>query len=129
MFNKTEVLKMAKSTRSPLQHFFAKSLKMARSRDKMNNRTSDDNVTIDYLCGLYYGQEGKCFHTGEIMTIERGLIEGAVIFTLCTMDRIDNTQGYNVGNIILACDGINRMRSDMPLSQFRALCARIGMTA
>ena len=43
------------------------------------------------------------------------------------MDRIDNAQGYNVGNIILACDGINRMRSDMPLSQFRALCHTIGM--
>jgi hypothetical protein len=127
MFNKTEVLKMAKSTRSPLQNFFAKSLKMARSRDKMNNRVSDDNVTIDYLCGLYYGQNALCFHTGEIMTIERGLIEGAVCFTLCTMDRIDNAQGYNVGNIILACDGINRMRSDMPLSQFRALCNKIGM--
>jgi len=118
---------MAKSTRSPLQHFFAKSLKMARSRDKMNNRVSDDNVTIDYLCGLYYGQDAKCFHTGEVMTIERGLVEGTPCFTLCTMDRIDNAQGYNVGNIILACDGINRMRSDMPLSQFRALCARIGM--
>ena len=120
---------MAKSTRSPLQHFFAKSLKMARSRDKMNNRVSDDNVTIDYLCGLYYGQNALCFHTGEIMTIERGLIDGIPCFTLCTMDRIDNAQGYNVGNIILACDGINRMRSDMPLSQFRSLCNTIGMNA
>ena len=92
---------MAKSTRSPLQQFFAKSLKMARSRDKMNNRVSDDNVTIDYLCGLYYGQNALCFHTGEIMTIERGLIDGIPCFTLCTMDRIDNAQGYNVGNIII----------------------------
>jgi hypothetical protein len=120
---------MAKSTRSPLQHFFAKSLKMARSRDNKNGRTVDDNVTIDYLCGLYYGQDAKCFHTGETMTIERGLIEGAVCFTLCTMDRIDNAQGYTVGNIILACDGINRMRSDMPLKEFQALCKRIGMKA
>lgn len=120
---------MAKSTRSPLQHFFAKSLKMARSRDNKNGRAVDDNVTIDYLCGLFYGQEGNCFHTGETMTIERGLVEGSVTFTLCTMDRIDNAKGYEVGNIILACDGINRMRSDMPLKQFQALCKRIGMKA
>ena len=122
MFNKTEVLKMAKSTRSPLQHFFAKSLKMARSRDKMNNRVSDDNVTIDYLCGLYYGQDAKCFHTGEIMTIERGLIEGTPCFTLCTMDRIDNALGYTIGNIHLATARSNNLRGDTPLKEFVKFC-------
>ena len=120
---------MAKSTRSPLEQFFAQSLKMARSRNKQKGMQNDDAVTVDYLVGLFYGQEGKCYHTGEHMTLERGLIEGAVSFTLCTMDRIDNAKGYNVGNIILACDGINRMRSDMPLKQFQALCKRIGMKA
>jgi hypothetical protein len=120
---------MAKSTRSPLEHFFAKSLKMARSRDKMKGWTSDERVTVSYLVGLYYGQDGKCCHTGEPMTIERGLIEGAVCFTLCTMERIDNAKGYEVGNIMLACDGINRMRGDMELGQFRAFCKRVGMKA
>ena len=120
---------MAKSTRSPLQHFFAKSLKMARARNVIFGRANDDNVTIDYLVGLYYGQDGKCCHTNEQMTIERGLIEGAVCFTLCTMERIDNTKGYDVGNIMLACDGINRMRGDMPLNKFRNFCKRIGMKA
>ena len=120
---------MAKSNRSPLQKFFADSRKHAVQRDKKNDRHFDHNVTIDYLCGLYYGQEGKCYHTGETMTLERGLVEGAVTFTLCTMDRIDNAKGYEVGNIVLACDGINRMRSDMPLKEFQALCKRIGMKA
>lgn len=120
---------MAKSTRNPLEMFFAKSLKMARSRDKMKGLQSDNNVTIAYLTGLFHGQNGNCFHTAMPMTIVRGLVEGAVTFDLCTIDRIDNTKGYEVGNIILACDGINRMRSDMPLSQFRALCKKIGLKA
>ena len=120
---------MAKSTRSPLEHFFAKSLKMARSRDKLNDRQSDDNVTIAYLVGLYHGQQGLCAHTQMPMTIVRGLVEGAVVFDLCTLDRIHNDKGYEVGNLMLACDGINRMRSDMPLAQFRALCKRIGLNA
>lgn len=129
MVNENRVTKMAKSKYSPLQAFMSRSLTLARTRDNLNNRAIDYNVTVDYLVGLYYGQEGKCFHTNEIMTLERGLIEGAVCFTLCTMDRIDNAKGYEVGNIILACDGINRMRSDMPLKQFQALCKRIGMKA
>lgn len=120
---------MAKAKYSPLQAFMARSITLARTRDNLNNRAIDYNVTVDYLVGLYYGQEGKCYHTNEQMTLERGLIDGAVCFTLCTMDRIDNAKGYEVGNIILACDGINRMRSDMPLKQFQALCKRIGMKA
>ncbi len=118
---------MAKSTRSPLEHFFAKSLKMARSRDKINGRESDNSLTIDALCGLYYGQDGKCAHTGEPMTLVRGLVDGAVVFDLCTIERIDNARGYSVDNVMLACDGINRMRGDMPLTQFRKFCKTIGL--
>jgi hypothetical protein len=117
------------TTRSPIAQFFAKSLKMARSRDKMAGRDSDSRVTVDYLQGIYDSQNGNCFHTGEQMTLVRGLEDGAVCVTLCTIDRIDNRKGYEIGNIILACDGINRMRSDMPLAQFRALCKRIGAKA
>lgn len=120
---------MAKSTRTPLEHFMAKMRKEFRSRETQKGWAHDDTVTIEYLVGLYHGQNGKCAHTGEIMTIERGLVDGAVVFTLCTPDRIDNTKGYTIGNIMLACDGINRMRSDMPLGQFRKLCKRIGMGA
>ncbi len=117
------------STRSPLELFFAKSLKMARSRDKAKGNVFDDSITISYLVGLFHGQKGLCIHTGEEMSIVRGLVEGAVVFDLCTMDRIDNTAGYTRGNINLCCDGINRMRSDMALPKFKALCKRIGMNA
>ena len=119
--------------RTALELFFAKSLKMARSRNKMNDRANDDNVTVSYLVGLFHGQNGLCIHTGETMTIKRGIIiiEGKkfVVPELCTMDRIDNRLGYDVGNIMLCCDYINRMRGDMPLPKFRALCKRIGLAA
>lgn len=120
---------MAKSTRSPLEKFMAEALKMARNREQKKGWTHDDSLTIDVLVGLYYGQNGKCAHTGETMTLERGLEDGAVCPTLCTIDRICNTKGYTPDNIMLACDGINRMRSDMPLAQFRKLCKLIGAKA
>lgn len=118
---------MAKSTRTPLELFFAKSLKMARSRDKINGRDSDNSLTISALVGLYYGQDGRCCHTGEPMTTVRGLVEGSVVFELCTIERIDNAKGYSIDNVMLACDGINRMRGDMPLAKFRAFCKKIGL--
>ena len=119
-----------KSTRTPLEQFMAQALKMARRREVIKGWTNDPSLTVDILVGLYYGQGGKCAHTGEQMTLERGLNdEGAVCPTLCTIDRIDNTRGYSPDNVMLACDGINRMRSDMPLVQFRALCKLIGAKA
>lgn len=120
---------MAKSTRTPLEQFLAISLKQARSREKQRGWAHDDRVNIAYLVGLYHGQEGRCFHSGEIMSTTRGLVDGAVVFDLCTMDRIDNNLGYVVGNIVFACDGINRMRGDMTLQEFRSFCRRIGAKA
>ena len=119
---------MAKSIKSPLQKFLQDSLKMARRRDVINGRTSDDSVTVDYLMGLYHGQQGLCYWSGEEMTLERGLNEdGNVCFSLCTIDRIDNTLGYVRGNLRMAQDGVNRMRSNMSDKKFANLCKRIGM--
>jgi hypothetical protein len=117
------------TTRNPLAIFLSRSKDLAVARDNKKGWAKDNNVTIEYLVGIYHGQNGKCFHTGEPMTLVRGLVEKAVVFDLCTIDRIDNEKGYVVGNIILCCDGINRMRRDMPLKQFQALCKRIGMRA
>lgn len=120
---------MARSTKTPLQVFMTEARKMARRREVLKGWAHDDSFTVDVLVGLYYGQNGKCAHTGETMTLIRGLEDNAVVFDLCTIDRIDNTKGYTADNIMLACDGINRMRGDMPLSQFRHYCKRIGMAA
>jgi hypothetical protein len=117
------------SKRTPLEQFMARSLDLARARDVKKGFERDDRVTIDYLVGIYHGQNGKCFHTGEEMTLTRGKIDGKVVPELCTIDRIDNRKGYEIGNIIMACDGINRMRSDMDLKKFQALCKRIGARA
>ena len=120
---------MAKSTRNLLEKFMARSLKMARNREQKKGWAHDDSLTIDVLVGLYYGQNGKCAHTGETMTLVRGLEDKAVVPTLCTIDRIDNTKGYTPDNIMLSCDGINRMRGEMDLKQFRKLCKLIGAKA
>lgn len=120
---------MAKSTRTPLGQFMAEALKMARRREVIKGWAHDPAMNEEILIGLWYGQGGKCAHTGEPMTLVRGKVDGAVVPTLCTIDRIDNTKGYSPDNVMLACDGINRMRSDMDLSQFRKLCKLIGAKA
>lgn len=119
---------MAKIAKSPLAAFMQDSLKMARRRDAIKGWISDDSVTVGYLMGLYHAQQGKCYWSNEEMTMERGLNdEKRVTWSLCTIDRIDNTLGYIVGNLRFACDGVNRMRGNMSDARFAALCKRIGM--
>jgi len=120
---------MAKSKHTPLSKFMTRSITLAKKRDADKGWVFDTRITADYLMGLYYGQQGLCCHTNESMTIVRGLVDGAVVPTLCTMERIDNTRGYEIGNVMLACDGINRMRGNMGLNAFRKLCKQIGLRA
>ena len=106
---------MAKSTRTPMEKFFAESLKWATARDKARGMVP--NITIDFLVALYHQQDGLCIHTGWNMSFERGTTDHA----LCTIDRIDNTKGYTMDNVNLCRWDINKMRGDMPLAQFKAL--------
>ena len=108
---------MAKSTRSPMQAFFADSIKWAKSRDKKRGMVLDYNITEDYLIALYNEQNGLCAHTGWIMSFNRGTTDAA----LCTIDRIDNNKGYTMDNIMLCRWDINKMRGNMALELFQAM--------
>jgi hypothetical protein len=117
---------MARSTRSPLEQFFATSLKHAKHRAKIKNLPFDDGVTVQYLVGLFHGQQGRCGLTGDLMSIERGGDwYGGKNPLVCSMDRIDCTRGYEIGNIHLATAFANNLRGEMPLEQFRAFCKKV----
>lgn len=120
---------MAKSTRTPLQQFMAQMIKDMKARSKDKGFDFDPEVTIDFLVGLWHGQQGLDAHTGIPMDTVRGLENKNIKPELCTPDRICNTKGYTTDNIMLARWDINKMRGDMELSAFRQLCKLIGMKA
>ena len=119
---------MSKS-KSSLHEFFYIVRKDMRTRDRLAGRKSDDNVTVEYLIGLYHGQKGLDYHTGLPMNMVKGLVNGAVKPDLCTPDRIDNNLGYQVGNILLSCWIINKMRGNMSLPEFYNTCKLLGINA
>jgi hypothetical protein len=45
------------------------------------------------------------------------------------LDRIDNLQGYIVGNVVACCATCNRMKSDMSMDEFLERCGRISARA
>ena len=97
----------------------------SRSKDKMvlavlqkrmygiNRRTSkkgfECNINCEYLCKMYYEQDGLCAISGVDMDID--LYSGRNKNSL-SIDRIDSNVGYVIGNIQLVCDFANRMKLD-----------------
>jgi hypothetical protein len=115
---------MAKSTRSDIAVFFADTRKHAKSRAKRPdyNCIFDENITIDYLIGLYYAQNGKCALTGQNMELIRGGDwNGGKNPMGCSIDRINNAEGYYIGNVQLACSKWNVIRGKMSMEQWREM--------
>jgi hypothetical protein len=46
-----------------------------------------------------------------------------------SLDRIDNSKGYIVGNVWWVHKDINTMKMDFPLEQFRSYCKRVSEIA
>ena len=114
---------MPKSTRSPMAVFFADTRRCAKDRAKRTYICSfDENITIDYLIGLYYSQDGKCALTGKPMELTRGGDwNGGKNPNGCSIDRINPAEGYYIGNVQLSCGKYNVIRGNMSMEQWREL--------
>jgi hypothetical protein len=114
---------MAKSTRSDIAKFFADTRKHAKSRAvRQYLCVFDENITIDYLIGLYYAQDNKCALTGNTMELTRGGDwNGGKNPMGCSIDRINPAEGYYIGNVQLACSKYNVIRNNMSMEQWKEM--------
>ena len=114
---------MAKSTRSPMAQYFAKSITMAKDRAKRTYFCEfNQEITENFLMDLYASQDGKCALTGDTMELTRGgNWYGGKNPRGCSIDRIDPSQGYYIDNIQLACARWNTIKGDMTMTQWREL--------
>lgn len=76
-------------------------------------------VTIDYLWDLYKCQGGKCSLTGDEIQLSNGKSQSA------SLDRIDSSRGYVVGNVQWVHKDINLMKMDFNQEHFIELCKRV----
>lgn len=83
---------------------------LPRLRARARRKGLDCSLSTEDLMDLYSEQGGVCAISGVAMTMLRG--DGRC-GTNISVDRIDSTRGYVVGNVRLVCDRANTMRSDM----------------
>ncbi len=72
------------------------------------------NITKQHLYDLLVQQEGLCFYSKCEMKLSRDDKRFSV-----SIDRLDNSEGYIEGNVVLCCTIANRMKSDLPLKDFK----------
>lgn len=95
-------------------------LSSAKSRAKYSKL--DFNLTEDYIKYLQDTQKGLCAISGIPMTSNYGT---GVIETNASIDRIDSSRGYVIGNVQLTCWAINRMKGPMNLEQLLYFCKNV----
>lgn len=84
---------------------------------KAKGRTNKEfNLVPQNLIDLWAKQDGKCAYTGL------PLVPTANQFNTVSLDRVDSSKGYIVGNIQLLCTAINRMKLDYDEKVFIQFC-------
>jgi hypothetical protein len=73
------------------------------------------NVSVEYLWKLWLDQDGKCVYT------DRQLVHGKD----ASLDRIDSSFGYVVGNVQWVHADVNRMKSNFTEDYFLNICEEI----
>ena len=92
----------------------------AKNRAKAKNISF--NLTLDYLKELWNIQEGKC----AISKVEMShtILEGKLDIN-ASIDKIDPSKGYTIGNIQFVCNRVNMMKSDMSIDNLIYFCKLI----
>lgn len=84
-----------------------------------NRKNKEFNITETDLFDLWGKQEGLCAYTKLPMTATSNQ------HSTVSLDRIDSSKGYIVGNIQLVCASINRMKQEFTEDVFVQLCTLV----
>lgn len=107
---------------SPFRYFF----KRIRAQCKKKEEITD--ITLDYLANLWKEQEGKCVYTGTEMFLPINTNHYDKLTPephWASLDRIDSSKGYIIGNIQFVCLSINYAKSSFSDEQFKEFLAKI----
>ena len=87
------------------------------ARKARRYKLKENNITIEHLLELWNQQNGKCYLSNMDMRTEYNSIMSASI------DRIDGSKGYLIGNVALACQWANMGRNRASVDEFKSILA------
>jgi len=95
--------------------------------NRTKKRGKEVNITLDDLLKLWYDQGGICPYTGiQLVPPREG--KGVSMYRKASLDRIDSTIGYVVGNIQFISASANHAKNNMTHEEMIEFCELIGKT-
>ena len=79
------------------------------------------NLSSDFLVELWNKQGGKCFYTGEELTLDRLRRIG----DSASLDRIDSTRGYTKDNVVWTSRFVNTSKGQRNFDEFISFCRTV----
>ena len=88
------------------------------------------NLDIQYLWGLYLKQNKRCALTGDALILTPAYKNSNVNWGVvdASLDRIDNTKGYEIGNVWWVHKTANRFKNNYSMEELLSLCKKIILT-
>lgn len=87
---------------------------------KASTRNKFFEIDKNYVFSLYEKQNGKCAISGETLTFQKNNLS-----TNISIDRIDSSLGYVIGNIQLVCAYVNTMKWNKSIDELLFWCNKI----
>lgn len=91
-----------------------------RIQNQAKDRNIKFNCTIEEAWHLYEKQNKKCAYTGIILDFSKRKSGN-----IASLDRIDNTKGYELGNVHWVHKDINMMKRNFSEEYFIDLCQKV----
>ena len=89
---------------------------------RASNKQLPFNITKEYLKQLWEKQKGLCAISNIPMTYQ---FDSGRINTNVSIDQINPSQGYVIGNVQLVCMAVNQMKSDLSIEELYMFCEAI----
>lgn len=106
--------------RDDVERFFASKVIRLRTSARKRKIKFSEELTTDYLVKLWNEQGGKCFYSGIPLSFDP-----KDTVCLVSVDRIDNSKGYESGNIVLCCYALNVFKFSYPKKELDRLISLI----
>lgn len=95
-----------------------------RTQNGAKQRNLEFSITIEYAWELFLKQERKCALSGVDLIMPKCYCSN-IGGNFASLDRIDSSKGYLIGNVQWIDKDINRIKMNMDENRFINLCAKI----
>ena len=79
-------------------------------------------ISIEYAWDLFLKQNRRCALTGVLLEFRNSNYKRKKVMLVASLDRIDSSKGYSIGNVQWIHKDINKMKQSFSQDYFKEMC-------